>query len=337
MSQASLSTAVLLRVLIIAVVVGVTLWLLWHVILLAFFSTLFAVLLRGAASRIGRLLHLSTQMTMAFIVIGLVAVMAGAIYWAGPSIAGQSRQLFESVVTEAKALQRRYGGSSIDHWLTSHLLKAGSSDQPELTAADTTLDLLVDAVVLGITTLYLASAPELYVNGIVRLLPLSYRDRGRDILLQSGDTLWRWLIGQGVDMLVVGVLATTGFLIVGVPLPFLLGFITGMLTFIPYFGPFLSAIPAVLSGLTAGVPTAAYALGVLLVCHLAEGYVVAPLVQRRMVNLPPALTILSLGLFGTLFGPMGAILGTPLAAVLLVIVQQAYVVDTLGDVDLRKH
>jgi predicted PurR-regulated permease PerM len=49
------------------------------------------------------------------------------------------------------------------------------------------------------------------------------------------------------------------------------------------------------------------------------------------VRLPPALTILSMTVMGTIFGPLGAVLGAPMAAVLLVFVREAYVGDVLGD------
>ena len=67
------------------------------------------------------------------------------------------------------------------------------------------------------------------------------------------------------------------------------------------------------------------------VCHLVEGYVVSPMVQDRMVKLPPALLILSMTFMGTVFGPMGIIMASPLAAAALVLVSELYVVDVLGD------
>lgn len=67
------------------------------------------------------------------------------------------------------------------------------------------------------------------------------------------------------------------------------------------------------------------------VCHIVEGYIVSPLVQDRMVRLPPALLILSMTFIGSLFGAMGIILATPLAAAGLVLVSEFYVVDVLKD------
>ena len=66
-------------------------------------------------------------------------------------------------------------------------------------------------------------------------------------------------------------------------------------------------------------------------CHLVEGYIVSPLVQDRMVRLPPALLILSMTFIGSLFGPMGVVLATPMAAAGLVLVSEFYDVDVLKD------
>ena len=70
------------------------------------------------------------------------------------------------------------------------------------------------------------------------------------------------------------------------------------------------------------------------VAHVVEGYIVAPLVQRNTVDLPPALTILSMTVLGTLFGTLGVILGAPVAAAGLVLVREVYVGGVLGDIDV---
>jgi predicted PurR-regulated permease PerM len=134
-----------------------------------------------------------------------------------------------------------------------------------------------------------------------------------------------------IDMIVVGVLTGIGLALLGVPLALSLGVVAGLFTFVPYFGTIVSAIPAVLVALTQGWQTALWVLVVFLICHGIEGYIVAPLVQRRTVDLPPALTILSMTILGTIFGPMGVILGTPVAAAALVTVREAYVAEVLGD------
>ena len=68
-------------------------------------------------------------------------------------------------------------------------------------------------------------------------------------------------------------------------------------------------------------------------CHFIEGYVLSPLVQRRLVELPPALTLLSLAAAGAVLGPLGIVMGTPLAAAAMVAIREGYVVEILGDTE----
>ena len=206
----------------------------------------------------------------------------------------------------------------------------GRENSAEL-AVSVSLRTLSAAVVTLVGALYLAISPELYLSGTVRLLPLPYRTRGRTVLEEVGKTLRWWMLGQIVDMLAVGGLAAIGLWLVGEPAPLAIALLAGLLTFIPYFGAIITAVPAALVGLAVSWTLALWVLAIFLACHLVEGYVVAPVVQRRMVDLPPALTILSMTLLGTLFGALGIILATPLAAASLVLVRQLYLRDVLAD------
>ncbi len=182
-----------------------------------------------------------------------------------------------------------------------------------------------------ITALYLAISPALYQRGLLRLIAIRHRPRALDVLRDVGRTLRRWLLGQMIDMVVVGLITAIGMGVLGVPVPLALGVVAGVLTFIPYFGAAMAGLPAVLVALTVSPTTALYAVFVFLLCHLVEGYVLSPLVQRRLVELPPALTLLSMAASGALFGPLGIILGTPIAAATMVAVREGYVVSVLGD------
>ena len=104
-----------------------------------------------------------------------------------------------------------------------------------------------------------------------------------------------------------------------------------LLTFIPFIGPLLSAIPVVLVAFSEGPATALYALLLYSAIQMLEGYVLTPNVQRRSVSLPPALTIAAQVLLGVLVGALGVVLATPLAATGLVVVNKLYVREVLGD------
>ena len=90
-------------------------------------------------------------------------------------------------------------------------------------------------------------------------------------------------------------------------------------------------MPAVLLALTQSWQDALWVIGVYMVAQNIEGYLFTPMVQKKAVNIPPALTISSQLVFGLLFGFAGVALATPLAVATMVTVQTLYVEDTLGD------
>jgi predicted PurR-regulated permease PerM len=202
------------------------------------------------------------------------------------------------------------------------------------TLATSTIGAIATAFILIVTALYFAIAPDLYVGGVVRLFPLRYRPRAHAILRDIGAMLRRWSLGQLIDMCVVGVLTGIGLSMLGVPLALALAVLAGLFTFVPYFGAIAAAIPAALVGFTMGWQTSLWVVLIFLVCHGIDGYLLSPIVQRNTAHLPPALTLLSMTILGTLYGPLGVILGTPVAAALLVAVREFYVADVLGDPDL---
>lgn len=310
-------------------------WLLSDVLLLLFLAVLFACVLRAASLWAARTLSIPPRLALAATVLIVLAAAAACVYWIAPEIARQSQDLANRVAQEWSAL-RHHAGPALGGGQPGNILPrlqaiSGRIASPIGTAIGSAFDVIAGAIVVAVTSLYLASNPDLYVRGALHLVPIGRRDRMRETMLSVGHVLRLWFLGQLVDMATVGVLASIGLLLVGVPVPFALGLIAAALTFIPYFGAILAAIPAVLVALTVSLPTALWALGVYTLCHCVEGYIVAPLVQRRMVELPPAVTVIAMTVAGALFGLFGLALGTPLAAASLVTVRMLYVEDALGD------
>jgi predicted PurR-regulated permease PerM len=132
-------------------------------------------------------------------------------------------------------------------------------------------------------------------------------------------------------MLIIAVATSLGLALLGVPLALVLGIIAGLLDFIPYIGPIMAGVPAVMLALSDSPTQALYVVLLFVGLQILEGYVVLPLIERRTVSLPPALTISMQVLLGSLFGLSGIALATPLAAVVTVLVAMLYVQDVLGD------
>ncbi len=145
----------------------------------------------------------------------------------------------------------------------------------------------------------------------------------------TGRALQLWFLGQLVDMLVVAVLVGAGLYLLDVPLTLTLALFAGLLNFVPFLGALAGAVPAVLMALGQSPDQALWVAGLFIAVQTLEGNVIAPLIQRRTVSLPPALTLFSQTVLGTLFGPLGLILATPVMAAAMVSVRMAYIESVL--------
>jgi predicted PurR-regulated permease PerM len=122
----------------------------------------------------------------------------------------------------------------------------------------------------------------------------------------------------------------------GLPIPITLGLISGTLTFIPNFGPILSAVPQILLALTQSPMLAVYVLAFHTGLQFIESYFVTPLIQQHQVRLPAVMIIMAQVLMGALTGILGLIFATPLFAAGMVLVKELYLRDVLGDDDAAR-
>jgi predicted PurR-regulated permease PerM len=184
---------------------------------------------------------------------------------------------------------------------------------------------LTAVALLVLAGIYLAVDFGLYRNGLVRLVPPARRARFEVALDKSGQALSRWLLGQAILMLLMGVAVAVGLSLLGMPLALALGLIAGLLEFVPFFGPIASGLLAVLIAFSLGPTQALYVALLFVVLQQFEGSLLVPLIQRWTVSLPPVLGLLAVVVFGALFGVSGVVLGTPLMVVIVVLVKQLYI------------
>ena len=146
-----------------------------------------------------------------------------------------------------------------------------------------------------------------------------------------GEALRLWLLGQLIEMVLIGALVTFAVWLIGVPSSLALGLIAGIGEFIPYLGPILAAIPAILVALTKSPELTLWTVVAYLIIHQIEGQIIAPLVQNRMVSIPPAVMLLGIAGLTYLFGTVAIIFAAPMAVVIFAAVNLLYVRDTLHE------
>jgi len=297
------------------------------VVVLAFGSVLVAVALRTGASAVRRASPLSERAALAAVVLGVLAALVVGIILLGNPVGEQFDALRRAVPGALQATTRWLNSHEVGLWLLRWWDNANSEVEWTKLAGlfGSTVGALGSAVLMIVMGLYLAADPGLYLRGVLHLLPRRLRARVAHALAQAGHGLARWLVGQAVAMLLVGLMMAIALAAIGMPLALPLGIVTGIVEFVPFFGPIASAALIVLLAFAQGASQALYAALVCIVVQHIEGYVIQPFVQRWAIALPLALGLISVIVFGLLFGPLGVLFAVPLMVVLMILVQELYV------------
>ncbi len=314
-------------------IIGIS-WVMRDILLLGFAAVLIATVMRGASDLVQRGTGLSSNMSLLAVTVLLVTASGSVFWWRGSAIADQATQMADQLRQQVEHLWRDMEsttwGSAVARQLRTSLRAArGSLSGYFPGVASSVLGIGGSLVVIVATAAFLAASPQTYVDGTLRLLPVAWRRRGKEVATQLGITLQLWFVGQLADMVVVAMLVCGGLLILDVPLAPTLALLAGLFNFVPYVGALAGAVPAILVALTES-PTLALWVALLFLCvQLLEGNVIAPLIQRRTIALAPALTILSQTILGTVFGILGLVVATPLTAAMVTAVRMLYVENVL--------
>lgn len=341
----SLSPIFVRRVLFL-VGVGIVLLVAWQLIdvmLLIFGAILVAVLLRALGAPIHKLTPLNEGLSLLAAGLLIIALLTGAGWLFGATVAEQVQELVESLPQSAEELQARLADlplpadfmAQVQTFDLDSARQAAGPIQSILGRvggyAMTVAGAVTNLVVVIFAGIYLAISPRSSRDGLLSLIPAGPREPMRHAMNVTGVALRRWLLGQFVSMTIVGVLTWIGVSIIGLPSPVALGLFAAIAAFVPIVGPVVSVIPAVMLALQEGPMMVVWAILVYVIVQQVESNLTYPLIQKRAVALPPALTLFAVLGFGVLFGPLGVIFAAPLLVVLFVMVKILYIRNTLGD------
>jgi predicted PurR-regulated permease PerM len=318
--------------LLVAVLLIILAWAVRDTLLLVFGAVVVAILLRALASPLIRHASLKPRRAVLLVLLVLLAVVGAGLWLLGEPLAEQLQTL-RSALPEAWAalrtwLQKMPAGNRVLEWLDG----LGQAEVPwknlavVATAVVSALSSLLLIVLMGV---YLALDARRYRDGTLRLFSPARRPRIGAALDATGHALTRWLLGQAVMMVTIGLAVAIGLSLLGMPMALALGVIAGLLEFVPFFGPIAAGVLAVLVAFVQGPQQALYVALLFLALQQIEENALVPMVQRWAVSLPPVLGFAGVLVFGGLFGPLGVVFGTPLTVVAMVLVRELYVHQTL--------
>lgn len=319
------------KVLIVAAVVAMAalIWTLSEIILLVFGSVLLAVILRFVAEVLGAHTGIRRNWSLLLAGVAVLGLVVTAIFLFGAQLRGQFELLSSQLQSVEQTVTRYFNIGSVKEMLSGTSL--GALFSRALSWGTTAVAALAGLLLVIVGGAYMAIDPEVYRNGLVKLFPPDWHVQIRATLDDAGSALRLWLAAQLAAMVMVGVLITVGALLIGIPSPFALGLIFGLTEFVPVIGPIAGAVPVLLVAAGQSWEMALWALGLVVLVQQIESNLIMPLVSGRAVQLPPAVGLFAVIAMGVVFGPLGLVLGYPLAVVCDVAIRRLYVRQTLGE------
>jgi len=182
--------------------------------------------------------------------------------------------------------------------------------------------MVVDITIAMVITYYVAKDGQKFREWFLMLFPRSARAG----LISTGKEISRILAGfiqgQLITAVIVGILETAAFLFMGIKYPLVLGMIGGIANIIPYFGPYIGAVPAVAIALTISPLKALWVVVALVIIQQIENSFISPKMIEGKVGLHPVATIFAVLAGGEFFGILGMLLAVPVVAIIRVLVNK---------------
>jgi predicted PurR-regulated permease PerM len=309
-----------------------------RVVLLVFAGILMAIFWRGLAHWLSQKLPIKEMLALVFVIV-FNFLLFGLLYIVlAPGVSNQITELSQRIPEAVNELisdirQSEFGRNLIDS--ISDDLNVSEAPMERIGQVfnifAAILQFIIDIVVIAVFGVFFAVNPHLYRNGFLSLFPHHRRKRVKEIFKELDTTLFRWFLGQIIDMFITAVLTGIGLWLLDVPLVLAFAVITFFLSFIPNIGPVVSAIPPVLISLMDSPEKALSVALMYLGVQLFESYVITPNVQKRAIRMPPVLLLVIQIFFTIILGLLALFLSTPLLATVIVVIRMAYVEDVLGD------
>jgi predicted PurR-regulated permease PerM len=363
--QISASAALRVTAIVSGVLIALRfLWIAHAIFIITFLGALFGLAMARAVDYLEKL-RIRRAFGAPIVLLAVIGVAVGVAAMIGPSLIEQSRDIGRELPkaiapieawinrTPARALIPPAQPQQQQHQAAQPRQQGQKPQQPqpeqqsaltqqlgrEFRGATKFLFPIVSSVIGAIgglvivlfIAMYIAAQPGLYRAGILHLVPHRHRERAGELLTTLRNTLRQWLVARLMAMVIIGVLTGLALAGLGVKAAAALGVLAGLMEFVPFFGPIISAIPAIGIALVDSPEKALYVALLYLGMQQLEGNAITPLILERRLDIPPVMTVLAVSALGVVFGVLGMLIAEPLLAVVLVTAKMLYVRDVVGD------
>lgn len=269
--------------------------------------------------------HVPRSVAILVIYLVFIVLIAIAVLQAIPAVSRQLMQLMErfpillhQVDTWLNHLndQKRYLPDAAKQGIENALTKVESSLAGSVSnlfmMLSSTVNALFIVFVIPFLVFYMLKDADAIGRGMLRMTPVRWRKYTKVVLVSVDKTIGSYVRGQLLVMLCVGVLTYVGFLIIHLPYALVFALFLASVDVIPFFGPVIGALPALILAFSIGPQMALKVLIVNIAVQQLEGNLISPQIMGKSLHLHPMSIVAALLLGGELGGIVGLIVSVPL-------------------------
>jgi predicted PurR-regulated permease PerM len=299
----------------------------FNVLLLALAGCLIAVYFHGLGDLLQRHTKWRRGLCMTVSIAGSFILLGALLWFMGSKIQAQISVLSDSLPHTINNAKKQLAETELGRKVLE--MTSGHDSGKELSTAQqffsTSFGVLGNMYIILFLGIFFTASPSLYKDGFILLVPKSNKPVAAAIINRSSQALKSWLKGTMINMVLIAIVLPIGLALMGVPVALVLGLLTAILTIVPNFGSAAAMIPGVLLALTISPETAVIVALIYIGVQTLVGNIISPIIQKKMMNLPPALTLVAQLLMAALGGVMGIIMAIPLLAIVMIMVDELYV------------
>lgn len=183
---------------------------------------------------------------------------------------------------------------------------------------------IITLIVTPVVAFYLLKDSKELKNDIESLIPKKYRSDVFALFRDMDDVISAYIRGHLLVCLIIGTLSGIAMYIIGIKYALVIGIIAGITEIIPYFGPIIGAVPAIIIGLFQSWQLSIKVVIVVFIIQQIESNIISPKIMGDSIGLYPLTIIFVILAGGHLYGIIGMLLAVPITAILKVIVRYIY-------------
>ena len=217
--------------------------------------------------------------------------------------------------------------SELESWAKTEILPLAQQYITQITSGVLSIVKTILNFIIGIIAMvYVMSIKETLVGQSKKIVYALFSPKKGNVIIEtvrkSSQIFGGFVIGKIIDSAIIGVIAYVGCLLMNIPSALLVAFIIGVTNIIPFFGPFIGAIPTILLVLIQSPIHALYLAAFILILQQVDGNIIGPKILGESTGLSAFWVLTSILIAGGLFGFLGMLLGVPVFAVFYYILQQ---------------